>query len=147
MTTDGRSAPALLVFYDRQCGYCRWSVAQLLRADRDQRLRLIAIQSDEGQRLLAAIPAARRLDSAHLIDGDGRLLSGGAAVAPLAGALPPLAAAAPLLRALERPVNALYRLIASQRQQVGRFVSGGAQAKADQAIAAHEARFASAGSQ
>ena len=43
----------LLVFYDEDCGYCRWSVAQLLRLDRDRRLRLHAIQSPLGQRLLA----------------------------------------------------------------------------------------------
>ena len=55
----------------------------------------MAIQSDEGARLLAAIEPEARLDSWHFIEPDGRLSSGGAAAEPLARMLPggrPLAA-------------------------------------------------------
>jgi predicted DCC family thiol-disulfide oxidoreductase YuxK len=133
----------LLVFYDEDCGYCRWSVAKLLRFDRDRRLRLIAIQSPEGERLLVAIPPELRLASAHLIDSDGRLYSGGEAAAPIAAALPSLAPAAPLLRQLSRPVNAGYNLIAANREKVGRLVGRSSRQRADRVIAAHQAEFLS----
>ena len=133
----------LLVFYDEECGYCRWSVAQLLRFDRDRRLRLIAIQSPEGERLLADVPDDLRLASAHLIDGEGRLFSGGDAAAPIAAALPQLAPAAPLLRGLSRPVNASYNLIAANRERIGRLVGVSSRERADRAIAAHQAAFGS----
>ena len=133
----------LLVFYDEECGYCRWSVAQLLRFDRDQRLRLIAIQSPEGERLLADVAPELRLESAHLIDGEGKLFSGGDAAAPIAAALPRLAPTAPLLRRLSRQVNASYNLIAANREQFGRLVGSSARERADRAIAAHQAAFSS----
>ncbi len=133
----------LLVFYDEECGYCRWSVAQLLRFDRDQRLRLIAIQSPEGDRLLADVAPELRLASAHLIDGEGRLFSGGDAAAPIAAALPRLAPTAPLLGRLSGPVNASYNLIAANRERIGRLVGVSSRERADRAIAAHQAAFSS----
>jgi len=133
----------LLVFYDEDCGYCRWSVAQLLRLDRDRRLRLIAIQSPAGERLLADVAPELRLESAHLIDGDGKLFSGGDAAAPIAAALPSLARTAPLLRRLSRPVNASYNLIAANRVRIGRLVGVSSRERADRAIAAHQAAFGS----
>ncbi len=133
----------LLVFYDEDCGYCRWSVAQLLRLDRDRRLRLIAIQSPAGERLLADVAPELRLESAHLIDGDGKLFSGGDAAAPIAAALPSLARTAPLLGRLSRPVNASYKLVAANREQFGRLVGSSSRERADRAIAAHQAAFSS----
>jgi len=133
----------LLVFYDEDCGYCRWSVAQLLRLDRDRRLRLHAIQSPLGQRLLADVPEDLRLESAHLIDGEGKLFSGGEAAAPIAAALPRLAPTAPLLRRLSRPVNASYNLIAANRVRIGRLVGNSSRERADRAIAAHQVAFGS----
>ena len=38
----------LTVLYDADCGFCRWSVARLLAADRAARLRPAAILSGEG---------------------------------------------------------------------------------------------------
>ena len=133
----------LLVFYDEDCGYCRWSVARLLRFDRDRRLRLIPIQSPAGERLLADVAPELRLASAHLIDGDGQLFSGGDAAAPIAAALPSLAPTAPLLRRLSRPVNASYKLVAANREQFGRLVGSSSRERADRAIAAHRAAFGS----
>jgi predicted DCC family thiol-disulfide oxidoreductase YuxK len=89
--TDGRS----VVLYDGDCAFCKWSVDRILRWDRSRRLRAVPIQSEEGDRLLAAVDPARRLDSWHLVTPDGRLFSAGAAAEPLARSLPfgrPLAA-------------------------------------------------------
>ena len=56
-------APALTVLYDADCGFCRWSVGRLLALDRAGHLMPEPIQSAVGERLLAGIPPAERLDS------------------------------------------------------------------------------------
>jgi predicted DCC family thiol-disulfide oxidoreductase YuxK len=91
--------------------------------------------------LLADVPEDLRLESAHLIDGDGKLFSGGDAAAPIAAALPRLAPTAPLLARLSRPVNASYNLIAANRERVGLLVGSSSRERADRAIAAHQAAF------
>ncbi|MBM6700626.1 DUF393 domain-containing protein, partial [Bifidobacterium pullorum subsp. saeculare] len=67
-----------VVLYDSDCGFCKWSLDKLLAWDRRRALRPVPIQSGEGQRLLAPIPEARRLDSWHLIAPDGAIHSAGA---------------------------------------------------------------------
>ncbi len=109
------------VLYDRDCGFCRWSLDKLLGWDRG-RLRAVEIQSEQGQRLLAPLPEATRLESWHLVTPSGELLSGGAAAAPLAGLLPggrPLAAA---LRAFPGPTEHAYRWVAGHRELFARLL-------------------------
>ena len=109
------------ILYDRDCGFCKWSLDKILAWDRHHRLTPVAIQSDEGQRLLAPIPPARRLDSWHLV-GDGQVLSAGAAAPPLFGALPggrPLAA---LMRAFPRATERAYRWVAEHRDLLARLL-------------------------
>ncbi len=89
-----RAAQSVLL-YDEDCGFCRWSLDKILAWDRAQRVRPIAIQSEEGSRVLARIAPDARLDSWHLLRDDGRLFSAGAAAELLARLLPggrPLAA-------------------------------------------------------
>ena len=90
---------------------------------------------------LADVAPELRLASAHLIDADGQLFSGGDAAAPIAAALPSLARTAPLLRRLSRPVNVSYNLIAANRERVGLLVGSSSRERADGAIAAHQAAF------
>jgi predicted DCC family thiol-disulfide oxidoreductase YuxK len=129
------SPPAVTVLFDLDCGFCRWTVAKLLAWDRHRRLRPVAIQSQEGERLLADVPSDQRLASAHAIDADGRRSSGGDALAPIADVLPggrPLAAVARRAPGLAR---AGYDAIAARRPLFGRLVSDGARARADRRIA------------
>jgi predicted DCC family thiol-disulfide oxidoreductase YuxK len=110
------------VLYDRDCGLCRWSVAKLLAWDRRRRLRAVAIQSPEGQRLLADLPPDERLAAAHAIDSAGRRYSGGAAAPPILRELPggrPLAA---LLAAFPRATDRVYRWVADHRSLVGKLI-------------------------
>ncbi len=89
-----RAAQSVLL-YDEDCGFCRWSLDKILAWDRAKRVRPVAIQSEEGSRLLAPIAPEARLESWHLVSNDGRLFSAGAAAEPLARLLPggrPLAA-------------------------------------------------------
>ena len=80
--------PAVTVLYDHDCGFCRWSIGRLLAWDRAGRLRPLAIQSAEGQRLLADLTPEQRLATAHAVDAAGRRTSGGDALAPMAAVLP-----------------------------------------------------------
>jgi predicted DCC family thiol-disulfide oxidoreductase YuxK len=127
--------PAVTVLYDRDCGFCRWSMGKLLAWDRDRRLRPVAIQSEEGERLLADLAPEQRLASAHAIDAAGRRTSGGDALAPVAEMLPggrPLAALARRAPGLAR---AGYDAIAGRRPLWGRLISDRAKDRADARIA------------
>ena len=67
------------VLYDRDCGFCRWCLGKVLAWDRRRSLRPVALQSDQGESLLAGMPEAKRLASWHLVDEEGTVRSAGAA--------------------------------------------------------------------
>ena len=125
----------LVVLYDEDCRWCRWSVARLVELDRSRRLRLVPIQGEEGDRLLASVPEDERMASAHAVTPDGKVFSGGDAAAPIAGVLPALSISAPLLRAIPGPTRSAYRLVADNRSRLGARLSPVAMAKADRLIA------------
>jgi predicted DCC family thiol-disulfide oxidoreductase YuxK len=111
----------LAVLYDRDCGFCKWSLDKILAWDRNRRLRPVAIQSEEGQRLLADVEPERRLDSWHLVE-DGKVSSAGAAAPRLFEALPggrPLAA---VLRAFPGATERAYRWVAGHRDLMARLL-------------------------
>ncbi len=86
--TRASSEPQRIVLYDNDCAFCKWSLDKVLAWDRRRRLRPVAIQSDEGQGLLADVPESERLDSWHLVLPSGEVRSAGAAAAPLAESAP-----------------------------------------------------------
>src|SRR5436305_2351945 len=134
-----RDASSWIVLYDSDCGFCRWSLAQVLALDQDHRLRPVPIDSEEGNQLLADLPQAEREASWHLVFGDGRRLSAGAAAPPLfrllrGGRLPAAAlAASPAL------TERAYRFVADHRSWFGNLVSASAKARADRAIERRQA--------
>jgi predicted DCC family thiol-disulfide oxidoreductase YuxK len=131
--------PAVTVLYDRDCGFCRWSVGRLLAWDRGSRVRPLAIQSAEGERLLADLTPEQRLASAHAIDAAGRRASGGDALAPIADVLPGGRALAALARRAPGLARVGYDAIAGRRPLLGRLVSDRAKARADERIAQRSA--------
>jgi predicted DCC family thiol-disulfide oxidoreductase YuxK len=111
------------LLYDDDCGFCRWSRDLILRWDRRGRLRPVAIQSEEGGRLLAAMSEDERLGSWHLVGPDRSVVSAGAAAAPLARLLPggrPLAA---VFDAFPRATERGYRWVADHRGAFGKLLS------------------------
>ena len=110
------------LLYDSDCGFCRWSLHVILRWDRHQRLRPVAIQSPEGARLLADMSEAARLDSWHLVQPDGSVASGGAAAAPLARLLPGGRPLVLLFDAFPGATERVYRWVAEHRGRLGRLV-------------------------
>jgi predicted DCC family thiol-disulfide oxidoreductase YuxK len=129
------TSPPLTVLYDADCGFCRFCVARLLDWDRRHRLRPVAIQSAEGQQLLAAMPAEERLASAHVVDAEGRRHSGGAAAPVIARVLPAGAPVALVLGALPGPTDRAYRWVAAHRIGLSRFVPSAWKRAAVQQIA------------
>ncbi len=125
------------MLYDRDCGFCRWSLAHLLEFDRRVRLRPVALQDPEAGELLQGMEAERRYASAHLVTADGKVYSGGAAVAPL---LDVLLAGAPLsnaARLLTGPLSLGYGLVARNRKLLGRPLSAQAKVRALERIDRH----------
>ena len=131
----------LTVLYDLDCGFCRWTVALVLRLDRAGRLRPVGIQSPEGERLLGGMMREERLAAAHVVTPDGRVLSGGAAAPAIAGALPGGAPLAAALRRLSGPVDRAYRWVADHRTGLSRLVPERSKRRAAERIARHAARF------
>ncbi len=111
-----------IVLYDGDCGFCMWTLNKILAWDRAHRLKSVAIQSEEGELLLAGVDPEQRLDSWHLVTEDGMLYSAGAAAAPLALLLPggrPLAA---LFAAFPRLTDSAYRYVARHRDRWVRLI-------------------------
>jgi predicted DCC family thiol-disulfide oxidoreductase YuxK len=125
----------LAVLYDAECGVCRVSVALLLRTDPGGRLRPVPIQGAEGQRLLADVPPERRLASAHVVDADGQVTSGGDGAAVIAATVPALRVFAPALHAAGPLVRGGYDLVAAHRSRLGPLASHEVRRRADLVLA------------
>jgi predicted DCC family thiol-disulfide oxidoreductase YuxK len=127
---------AVSLLYDADCGLCRWSLAKVLAWDRRRALRPVALQDPAAQRLLADLGEDERMASWHLVDSQGRVFSGGAALGPLGRLLPggrPLAA---LAQRFPDAAEQAYRLVADHRSALGRLVTRGAAARARRRIEA-----------
>jgi predicted DCC family thiol-disulfide oxidoreductase YuxK len=123
------------LFYDSDCGFCRWSLAKILAWDRRGAVKPIALDSPEADHALPGIPAERMMASWHLLDPQGRLHSGGAAFAPLFRLLPGGSPLAALVARTPRATERAYRWVAGNRQLWGRLITEGAKRRADRRIA------------
>ena len=95
---------------------------KILEWDRDGRLQPVPLQDTESDQLLPPMDPAVKMASWHLVMDDGRSYSAGAAVAPLLRLLPggkPLAAIA---RTFPRATERGYRLVARNRDRLGRWL-------------------------
>jgi predicted DCC family thiol-disulfide oxidoreductase YuxK len=123
------------LLYDRDCGFCRWCLGKVLAWDRGRRLRPVAIQSDQADRLLAGMPEEERLASWHLVDADGRVRSAGAAFPELLRLLPAGGPLAALTARAPSATDRAYRWVAGNRSRWGKLVTDGAKRRADRRIA------------
>jgi predicted DCC family thiol-disulfide oxidoreductase YuxK len=124
----------LIVLYDSDCGFCRWSLAKLLAWDRRQRLRPVAIQSAEGQWLLSDLREEERMASWHLVGADGERQSAGAAAAALLRQLPGGAPLAALVNRFPAAAERAYAWVARHRGTLSRLIPAGAKRRADARI-------------
>jgi predicted DCC family thiol-disulfide oxidoreductase YuxK len=109
-----------VVLYDAECGFCKWSLAKLLAWDRRRLLRPVALQDAEADLLLAGMDEEQRMASWHLVSPDGRVYSGGSAVAPLGRLLPAGRSLAALAEAAPALTARLYDWTARNRGRLGR---------------------------
>jgi predicted DCC family thiol-disulfide oxidoreductase YuxK len=121
------------VIYDSDCGFCRVTLALLLRWDTRGTLRPVALGTEEADALLHGMPEEERMASWHLVEG-GTVRSAGAAFPPVLARLP---GGAPLARVTERfpgAADRLYRWVAGHRTLLGRPVPASARRWADRVI-------------
>lgn len=111
-------AERAVVLYDADCGFCRWSVSNILAWDRRGRLRAVPLRSAEADELLP-MDRERQMSSWHLLV-HGRVRSGGDAVAPLARLLPAGAPIAILAELAPGLTDRAYRFVAARRERLGR---------------------------
>jgi predicted DCC family thiol-disulfide oxidoreductase YuxK len=108
------------LLYDGECGFCRLSVKAVMRLDEHDRLRAVAIQSEEGRRLLTEVPAERRLDTMHLVTPGGHVLSGADAAAPLARLLKGGHVPSRAMRRFPDRTAKAYAFVSRHRGKLGR---------------------------
>jgi predicted DCC family thiol-disulfide oxidoreductase YuxK len=126
------------VLYDADCNICKTIMEALLTWDRRRRLRPVAIQSDEGQRLLHEIPEEKRLTSFHLARPGHPVVSGGPALAQLFEQLPRGAAVARALELSPRGTAAAYEWVARNRVSLSGLIPGAVKRRANRRLAARD---------
>lgn len=125
----------MIVLYDEECGFCRWTLAWALKRDRNHVLAVAPIQSATGARLLGDLEPAERLRAVHVVHDEARRESGGAAVREVLKALPSARPLARLADISPRLTDRVYRLIAEHRRQLSRLVPASAKLRADRMLA------------
>ena len=125
-----------IVIYDADCGFCRWTLALLLRADRHRRLRPLALGTPEADALLADLEPEERIASWHLISPDGTRTSAGVALPDVLRLLPGGGRPAAALARIPGPTERGYRWVADHRSKLGRAVPGSAKRRATALIQA-----------
>jgi predicted DCC family thiol-disulfide oxidoreductase YuxK len=108
-----------LVFFDDDCGFCKWSAARLRSWDRRHRLSFATIQGPEGDRDLGELDPDVRYASWHVVR-DGRIWSSGAAVTEILRSLPGGPPLAVFTEAFPDLTEHVYRMIARNRGALGR---------------------------
>jgi predicted DCC family thiol-disulfide oxidoreductase YuxK len=119
-----------ILLYDAECGFCTWSMAKVLAWDRRRRLRPLALQEPEAERLLAGMDEEERMASWHLVGADGSVRSAGAAASALFRLLPGGWPLAWLTATFPRATELVYRAIAARRGKLGRLIGERARERA-----------------
>ncbi|HEV2790066.1 MAG TPA: DCC1-like thiol-disulfide oxidoreductase family protein [Solirubrobacterales bacterium] len=127
-----------LVLYDGNCGFCKWLLAWLLRFDRAERLRPIALQRPEAEALLDDLQPAARMASMHLVSPEGTRSSAGAAMPALLRLLSGGRLPAAILDRFPRFTSWSYQWVATHRIGISRFVPQRAKERAAERILERE---------
>ena len=129
---------AASILYDADCGFCCWTLAQLLRLDRRSRLRPVSLQQSEADVLLPGMAREQRMASWHLVADDGQVYSGGDAFAPLLRLIAGGGPLARVLAAFPSLGDVAYRTVAGRRSRLGRLIPAASSARARRRIEARQ---------
>jgi predicted DCC family thiol-disulfide oxidoreductase YuxK len=129
-----RDGTAWVLLYDEDCGFCRWSLSWVLRADRHGRVRPLPLGSAEADRLLVDMAPAEREASWHLAAPDGRRWSAGYAAPALLRLLPGGALPALALGAAPELTDRVYRWVAGHRSAFSKLIPERSKLRADRLI-------------
>lgn len=132
----------MIVLYDADCGFCRWTMAWATRRDHRHLLVPVPIQSPLGSALLVDVVPSDRLRSAHVFRDDCCLRSGGAAVGDVLSVLPRTRMLGRLAHSLPRTTALLYGAVAARRHSFGGLVGKEARRRADDLLGATSASTA-----
>jgi predicted DCC family thiol-disulfide oxidoreductase YuxK len=108
--------------YDDACAVCQVATAAVVLADRHGTVTPCGLGAPEAAELLAAVPAAARARSVHLVNPDGRVVSAGAACADVARLLPGFGGLGRLGRAAPDMTERVYARAVGHRDRVARVV-------------------------
>ena len=140
------------IMYDPDCGFCRVSLALLLRWDRHGRLRPVPLGSEEADAFLAGMPEEQRMASWHLVEPGtgaapppgtgaasppGTVHSAGAAFPPVFALLPGGRPLARLSARFPRASERAYRLVADHRSLLGRALPSATRRWADRVLSGY----------
>lgn len=116
----------LTVCYDGECGVCLAAVARLRNLDGAEQLRFVPAQrvTSELPDFAARIEPGALSSALHVIEPDGRWVSGAEAVLRIAETVPRLRPIARLgrLPLVNQLVEPLYRLVARHRHRLSRLL-------------------------
>ena len=135
----------LTVLYDGACGFCKVTLAILIKWDRAARLRPVAIQSARGADLLADMPPGDRLESWHLVDGAGSVRSAGAALPVVFAVLPGGTLIAGAVARSPRLTASAYSWVAGHREVLGRPLGTRTRAWSERVVARRQRADAATG--
>lgn len=114
----GVSEPPAILLYDELCPFCEAVAGRLA----ERGLPIAGIGSASGAEALRGVPEEARRTGMHVVLLDGRVLSGAAALPALADRLPAGRLVAFLCSLSPRLCAAGYRLVAANRQPLGRLL-------------------------
>jgi predicted DCC family thiol-disulfide oxidoreductase YuxK len=127
-----------IVFYDHDCGFCRWTLGLMLAWDRGHRLWPAPIEGPVGDRWLAGMPAAERAASWHIVEAGGVVSSAGRGIPAILEYVRGGPGLARLLRLAPAAVERAYWFVAGRRSRISRFVPRGWVRSATARVAARE---------
>ena len=129
-TSSSGSAEQAWLLYDADCGLCKFVVARVLELDRGHRYRPLALQDPRAPELLPGMGEEQRMESFHVVRSDGTVRSAGDGLAEL---VPPL-------KRFPRASSRLYRLVAGNRDRLGKLIPDAARRQAARRIDARTDR-------
>ncbi|HEX2056982.1 MAG TPA: DUF393 domain-containing protein [Actinomycetota bacterium] len=124
--TRNASAPlpnVPIVLYDADCGFCTWVVDRLAGRVAPGAIEIVPLQAARADELLGGrVDEQAKWESWHLIEPDGALFSGGDAVPRVLRHVRGGRVAGRIADRWPRATSALYRVVARNRDRLGRVV-------------------------